>query len=33
MTYIGLGDTYTPGHKDACASIGQASMPMDHGVP
>ncbi|KAG8814063.1 hypothetical protein FRC17_001303 [Serendipita sp. 399] len=26
MAYIGIGDTYTPGHKDLCGSVGQNLM-------
>jgi hypothetical protein len=26
MTYLGMGDTYTPAHKDSCASTGQVSF-------
>lgn len=26
MTYLGVGDTYTPAHKDSCASVGQNLM-------
>ncbi|KAG8876333.1 hypothetical protein FRC20_001836 [Serendipita sp. 405] len=26
MTYIGIGDTFTPGHKDLCGSVGQNLM-------
>ncbi|KAG8933288.1 hypothetical protein FRC02_012187 [Tulasnella sp. 418] len=26
MTYFGIGDTYTPCHKDLCASVGQNLM-------
>ena len=26
MTYVGIGDTYTPCHKDLCASVGHNLM-------
>ncbi|PVG01994.1 hypothetical protein CPB86DRAFT_780884 [Serendipita vermifera] len=26
MTYMGIGDTYTPAHKDSCASVGHNLM-------
>lgn len=27
MCYFGMGDTFTPAHKDLCASVGHVSAP------